>query len=194
MSRLTGHDDKYVYIKGCRKRYTNVERKGANFANAIVRLAAYEDTGLTPEKVNGLQTALTELRDEVDRMLNKQKLVQMLKEEGYPMDDGIQHMEDLLQAEQDGRLVVLPSEKGMLNSCPMRVEQNGNCSPIGGFCKPDTEICKALHAAYEAGAFNARAQAAPAVALPPNEPLTVDELREMEVDIPILDRAQQAQV
>lgn len=54
MSRLTGHDDKYVYIRGCRKRYTNVERKGANFANAIVRLAAYEDTGLTPSEVKAM--------------------------------------------------------------------------------------------------------------------------------------------
>lgn len=194
MSRLTGHDDKYVYIRGCLKRYTNVERKGANHANAIVRLAAYEDTGLTPDEVNGLRTTLTELRGEVDGILDKQKLMQVLKERGLPMDDGIQHIEDLLQAEQNGRLVVLPNEKVMLDCCPMRIEQNGNCSPIGGFCKPDTEICKALHAAYEAGAFNARAQAAPAVALPPNEPLTVDELREMEVDIPILDRAQQAQV
>lgn len=181
MSRLTGHDDKYVYIRGCLKRYTNVERKGTNHANAIVRLAAYEDTGLTPEEVNGLQTALTELRDEVDSILANQKLVQMLKEKGFPTDDGIRHIEDLLQAEKDGRLVVLPNKKGMLDSCPMRVEQNGNCSPAGGFCKPDTEICKALHAAYEAGVFNVRTEAATTIALPSNEPLSVDELREMEV-------------
>lgn len=112
MERLTERDGKYICIKGCTTHYADVERKGANHANAIVRLAAYEDTGLTPEEINGLQTALTELRHEVDSILANQRLVQALKEKGFPTDDGIRHIEDLLQVEKDGRLVVLPCRVG----------------------------------------------------------------------------------
>lgn len=43
MERLTEHYGDYIRIKGCKTLYPNVERRGANASNAIVRLAAYED-------------------------------------------------------------------------------------------------------------------------------------------------------
>lgn len=56
--------------------------------NAVQRLAAYEDTGLEPEQV-------TELKGFIQGGVHK-------------VDDGWAHVQELLQAEQEGRLVVLP--------------------------------------------------------------------------------------
>ena len=71
----------------------------------------------------------------------------------------LERAQELAQAEKDGRMVVLPTRRKMLEYCPMRHKNNGNCAPAGGFCRPDTEICKALHAAYECGLFSAREEA-----------------------------------
>ena len=56
------------------------------------RLAAYEDTGLEPEQV-------MELKSFTQGGIHK-------------VDDGWKHVQELLQAEQDGRLVVLPCKVG----------------------------------------------------------------------------------
>ena len=58
----------------------------------LIRLAAYEDTGLEPEQV-------MELKSFTQGGIHK-------------VDDGWKHVQDLLQAEQDGRLVVLPCKVG----------------------------------------------------------------------------------
>lgn len=59
MERLTEHwCDGMIRIKGCSTAYSDKERKGAPATNAIVRLAAYEDTGLTPEEIAEVQAAL----------------------------------------------------------------------------------------------------------------------------------------
>lgn len=54
------------------------------------RLKEYEDTGLEPEDVRRLQKEWTSLIIKLDEI------------------GGMPHLSDLLQAEQDGRLVVLP--------------------------------------------------------------------------------------
>ncbi len=51
MERLTERYNGYIRVKGCTTLYGNEERPTAPAANAIVRLAAYEDTGLTPEEI-----------------------------------------------------------------------------------------------------------------------------------------------
>ena len=56
----------------------------------VDRLAAYEDTGLEPEQV-------MELKSFTQGGIHK-------------VDDGWKHVQDLLQAENEGRLVVLPSK------------------------------------------------------------------------------------
>jgi len=38
-------------VKGCKSLYPNTERPGAPASNAIVRLAAYEDIGKSPEEI-----------------------------------------------------------------------------------------------------------------------------------------------
>lgn len=59
MERLTErYGDGYIAIKGCTTAYSDKERKGAPHANAIVRLAAYEDTNLTPADINDLRNEL----------------------------------------------------------------------------------------------------------------------------------------
>lgn len=62
------------------------------------RLKEYEDTGLEPEEINEL---LTDDVAEVAKMFRK------MIESGE-----INHLQDILQAEQDGRLVVLPCKVG----------------------------------------------------------------------------------
>ena len=62
--------------------------------DAANRLAAYEDTGLEPEQV-------MELKSFTQGGIHK-------------VDDGWKHVQDLLRAEQDGRLVVLPCKAGTL--------------------------------------------------------------------------------
>ena len=52
MERLTIRSETGIRVKGCRTYYSDVERKGAYKHNAIVRLAAYEDTALTPDEIN----------------------------------------------------------------------------------------------------------------------------------------------
>ena len=92
MTRLTYQDkDGGVYLPW--------ERNSANgsydiwdedgLIQQINRLAAYEDTGLEPEQV-------LELKSFTQGGIHK-------------IDDGWKHVQELLQAEQDGRLVVLPS-------------------------------------------------------------------------------------
>lgn len=52
MKRLTArYRDGYIGIKGCTTVYRDIERKGAPASNAVVRLAAYEDTGMTPDEI-----------------------------------------------------------------------------------------------------------------------------------------------
>lgn len=61
------------------------------------RLAAYEDTGLEPEEIKELCT---------DDVAEVAKMFRKMIESGE-----INHLQDLLQAENDGRLVMLPPVK-----------------------------------------------------------------------------------
>lgn len=52
LERLTERwSESTVKLKGCSNVYANVERKRAHIQNAIVRLAAYEDSGLMPDEI-----------------------------------------------------------------------------------------------------------------------------------------------
>ena len=67
-----------------------------NWENVLYRLAAYEDTGLEPD----------EIADFMKRWEQAVEIGGMLKKYG------IDHIWDIIQAEQDGRLVVLPCKVG----------------------------------------------------------------------------------
>lgn len=64
--------------------------------------------------------------------------------------------------------------------CPMRHE-NGNCTVAGGFCTAvNNPICEALHNAFDCGHLSAlRKQETVTNRNGLNEPLTLNELREM---------------
>lgn len=51
MERLTERIGRTVRVKGCRTHHIASELPKQYTRNAIVRLAAYEDSGLTPEEV-----------------------------------------------------------------------------------------------------------------------------------------------
>ena len=70
-----------------------------NWENVLYRLAAYEDTGLEPEEIADAVTAA--------KLMARSKIVSCF---GVDAD----HIRDLLQAEQDGLLVVLPCKAGSL--------------------------------------------------------------------------------
>ena len=65
--------------------------------DAASRLAAYEDTGLEPEEIADAVTAA--------KLMAKSKIVSC-----FGVD--AEHIRDLIQAEQDGQLVVLPCKVG----------------------------------------------------------------------------------
>lgn len=65
------------------------------------RLAAYEDTGLEPEKIKKLRELCTDEVAELARILRK------------AIESGeVDHIRNLIRADQDGRLVVLPCKVG----------------------------------------------------------------------------------
>lgn len=102
MERLTQRIDGYLNIWGRTALYEAVERPGAYLNNAIVRLAAYEDTGMAPEEVKDLI-----YRFEKCRAVR----VALCDSTGRPIAEP-SHIRNLLQAEKDGRLVVLPCKVG----------------------------------------------------------------------------------
>ena len=55
MERLTERYRDYIRIKGCSTLYSREERKGACLNNAVVRLAAYEDTWMEPDDIESLK-------------------------------------------------------------------------------------------------------------------------------------------
>ena len=73
----------------------------------LTRLAAYEDTGLEPEQV-------LELKSFTQGGIHK-------------TDDGWKHVQELLRAEQEGRMVVLPCKVG---DTVYRVLTTRDCPPV----------------------------------------------------------------
>lgn len=82
-------------------RYHNDEFMDSGVAKFFNRLAAYEDTGLTPEEIKELRELCTDEVAELARTLHK------------AIESGeVDHLRDLLQAENEGRLAVLAQKGG----------------------------------------------------------------------------------
>ena len=75
-----------------------------NWENVLYRLAAYEDTGLEPEEIKVHEAA----KYNAGYYHGDEDRCRWIEKELGPID----HLRDLLQAEQDGRLVVLPCKVG----------------------------------------------------------------------------------
>lgn len=75
-------------------------------------LAAYEDTGLTPEEINDL-ASVREISPEAEYAINKHadNIIERLDKLLHQTDDDAR-LRDLAEADKDGRLVVLPCRVG----------------------------------------------------------------------------------
>ena len=95
MERLTERYKGYIRIKGCSTLYANEERKGACLNNAVVRLAAYEDTWMEPDDIESLKIipATNELM-------------------AYRALGTVEELSELVKARDEGRLVELPCKRG----------------------------------------------------------------------------------
>ena len=75
--------------------------KGCIVPRIYARLAAYEDTGLEPEEIKEIMELCTDEVSELARTLHR------------AIESGeADHLRDLIQAEQDERLVLLPCKVG----------------------------------------------------------------------------------
>ena len=72
------------------------------------RLAAYEDTGLTPEEINDL-ASVREISPEAEYAINKHadSIIERLDKLLAQTDDDVR-LRELAEADRDGRVVVLP--------------------------------------------------------------------------------------
>lgn len=91
MKRLT-----YYHMKGSENDGYYL-KPGVTRAEAIDRLAAYEDTGMMPEEVNAVIHALM-----------GKTLSEIVEFDGVP----IARLQELAQADKEGRVVVLPCKPG----------------------------------------------------------------------------------
>ncbi len=105
MERLTGRNsDGSVYVNGCGGTHI-IMLPGAmmpQHPTVEERLAAYEDTGLTPEEAKYFGRLIRG-----ERMVTEEDLV----ESGVSQEE-IQRMKDVITAEAEGRLLVLPCKIG----------------------------------------------------------------------------------
>ena len=76
------------------------------------RLAAYEDTGLTPEEINDL-ASVREISPEAEYAINKHadNIIARLDKLLHQTDDDAR-LRELTEADKDGRVVVLPCRVG----------------------------------------------------------------------------------
>ena len=76
------------------------------------RLAAYEDTGLTPEEINDL-ASVREISPEAEYAINKHadNIIERLDKLLHQTDDDAR-LRELAEADKDGRMVVLPCQSG----------------------------------------------------------------------------------
>lgn len=118
MERLTKRDTDGQAIMDCEKckaDWTGKHGKPMVDCTALYcrnrlkdRLAAYEDTGLTPEEINDL-ASVREIPPEAEYAINKHadSIIERLDKLLAQTDDDVR-LRELAEADKDGRLVVLP--------------------------------------------------------------------------------------
>ena len=97
-----------------------MEKRGGFKQGGVERLAAYEDTGLTPELVR--ETAELAI---------------------WVHDNGLEKIKEWIKADKDGRLVVLPSNKALTNADRMRTATNQQLAKQ--LYDTQKELCRILY-------------------------------------------------
>lgn len=116
MERLTEYvDGKYIRIKGTKSLYPKEERDGAPLSNAIARLAAYEESGLEPEKLEEKQNEAYDRGYQYGMNYSGRRWTEAfeigyqscLHYKGLRWDEAeeLQRYRELAQAAKEGRLV-----------------------------------------------------------------------------------------
>ena len=87
-------------------------------------LRKYLDTGLTPEEINDL-ASVREISPEAEYAINKHadNIIERLDKLLHQTDDDAR-LRELAEADKDGRLVVLPSNKALTNADRIRTATN----------------------------------------------------------------------
>ena len=80
----------------------NYESEYLPLIDAAIRLAAYEDTGLEPEEILQLKTAVSDIKADVDKVFEKQKFLKFLESKGVDIQAGVNLMCDIFDALNDG--------------------------------------------------------------------------------------------
>ena len=96
-----------------------MKERGGWKSGGIERLAAYEDTGLEPEEIKVHEAA----KYNAGYYHGDEDRCRWIEKKLGPID----HLRDLLQAEQDGRLVMLPCKVG---DTVYRVLTTRDCPPV----------------------------------------------------------------
>lgn len=89
-----------------------MKKRGGFKQEGVERLAAYEDTGLTPEEINDL-ASVREISPEAEYAINKHadNIIERLDKLLHQTDDDAR-LRELAEADRAGRLVVLPCKVG----------------------------------------------------------------------------------
>ena len=89
-----------------------MKKRGGFKQEGVERLAAYEDTRLTPEEINNL-ASVREISPETEYAINKHadSIIERLDKLLAQTDDDVR-LRELAEADKDGRLVVLPCKMG----------------------------------------------------------------------------------
>ena len=88
--------------------FPTMKNRGGFKEGGVDRLAAYEDTGLTPEEINDL-ASVREISPEAEYAINKHadNIIERLDKLLHQTDDDAR-LRELAEADKDGRVVVLP--------------------------------------------------------------------------------------
>lgn len=96
---------------------------------AANRLAAYEDTGRTPEEVTALGNLFDYVLEESKTLTGQLALLNRIR--------------DLAKADKDGRLVVLPSKKALTNADRIRAATNQQLAKL--LYNNQKEFCRLMY-------------------------------------------------
>jgi hypothetical protein len=139
MDRLTGWDHGNAFFKacfengGCKHMGTDKCADCVHMLRACNKLAAYEDAGMEPEQI--MEAANRKHNCKIECLLKK--YIANLEELKHFRDltkmVSIAHIRELLEAEKDGRLVVLPCKVGDTAYLIDYIEEKARRCEIDGF-------------------------------------------------------------